>query len=116
MKLMMKNKMKTHKCIIASLIMLIMISLSSCFQKYDEQWILGKSSSEIEEKYGSFDYFYGNPDCRLDGNYYNGGCAYIVKEENVGFLGTSPSEYYMIYFSSDGKAYRIEEKWIVPGG
>ena len=100
---------------LTALIVILIISLSSCSQKYDDKWILGKTSSEIEEKYGTFDYIYSDPD-QIDGNYYNGGCAYLTKEEKVGYLGTDPAEYYMIYFDSEGKAYEIVKKWYVPGG
>lgn len=102
-------------CMAALLMIYGVMSLSSCAQKYDKEWILGKTSSEIEERYGPFDYC-GNTEYRSDGNYYNGGCAYRTKEERVGYFGTDPAEYYRVYFDSEGKAYEIKEKWFVPGG
>ena len=110
--------MNKHRRIIWPIVLLaifIIISLSSCSQMYDDEWILGKTSSEIEKKYGSFDYLYNNPD-QIEGNYYNGGCAYLTKEERVGFLGAHPEEYYMIFFNPEGKAYKVVKKWYVPGG
>ncbi|MBQ9161716.1 MAG: hypothetical protein IJX74_00430 [Clostridia bacterium] len=67
------------------------------------------------EKYGNFDYT-SNPQNQINGNYFDCKCAYKTKEERVGFFGTDPAEYYAIYFDADGIAYKIDEKWYVPGG
>ena len=99
------------------LIMLTLINLVSCTKtKYDKDWILGKTSSEIEEKYGSFHSAPTSSDSKKDGNYFNCSCFYLIREERVGFFGTDPAMYYRIYFDSDGKAYDVREKWFVPGG
>lgn len=91
-----------------------MVIMSSC-STYDNNFIIGKTSSEIEEKYGDFDYT-SNPQNLRDGNYFKCKCAYKTKEEKVGFLGTDPAEYYAIVFDEDGIAISVYEKWFVPGG
>lgn len=105
------------RCIII-LILVLLMSLffcTSCTQ-YDTEWIIGKTSSEIEKRYGIFDNAPTSPEFQKDGNYINSRCGYIAKEEYVGFFGTYPNEYFVIYFDSEGKAYKIIEDWVVPGG
>ena len=79
----------------------------------DGKWIMGKTADEIEEKYGPFDIRQNREDDG-EGNYIRAG--YKTKKERTGFFGTSPDEYYMIYFNAEGKAYLIDEAWYVPGG
>lgn len=82
--------------------------------KFDEDWIIGKNSSEIEEKYGKFDFL--AVDKRSDGKIYRGAAGYLTKEKHVGYLGTDPEEFYAIYFDSDGIAYKTEKNYMRPGG
>lgn len=109
---------KKRCIIILSLILALLMNLfflTSCTQ-YNTEWIIGKTSSEIEKRYGIFDQAPTSPEFQKDGNYISCRCGYTTKEEHVGFLGTDPTEYFVIYFDSEGKAYKVIEDWVVPGG
>lgn len=104
--------MKIKRIILSTLILVFAtVILSSCLgEPYDTEWIIGKTEEEIVQRYGEFDIRSPND----DGSYYSGG--YLVKEEHVGYLGTDPAEYYLIYFDPNGYAYEVNDKYIVPGG
>ena len=88
--------------ILFAALLVIALCLSSC-AKYSEDDIIGLTSSEIIEKYGDFDRKRGTPD--EDGLYRDCACGYLISEEKVGFLGTTPPEYFMIYFDENGVAH-----------
>ncbi len=72
--------------------------------KYDEKWIIGKTSKEIEEKYGIFQ---GTSDLRnKEGLFCNAVCSYELQEKRVGYLGTSPPINFSIYFDDKGIAVK----------
>ncbi len=104
-------------CVFVLLLFLCALCLTSC-SRYDEDWIIGKTSSEIVEKYGEFDLCFGKTELRADGNYYNGACGYVTKiSRSILGMETYPSdEYYMIYFNEEGKAYKVEPSWYQKGG
>lgn len=91
------------------LTLLILCVLSGCEKKYSEGEIIGLTSSEVVEKYGDFDRKQGTPD--EEGLYRDCACGYLISEKRVGFFGTTPPEYFMIYFDGDGVAHwcRCEE-------
>jgi len=96
------NVMK--KIIAFTLIMVLIMSFTSCTKpKYSEEDFIGLTSQEIIDKYGKFDIALNIPG--EDGIYRNCRCGYIVKEEKVGYLGTTPPDYFMISFDSEGIAY-----------
>ena len=72
------------------------------YWRYNDHWILGKTSIEIIEKYGPFDASGAPMDA--DGKYRNTRASYIIKPERVGYLGTYPAEYYSIHFDWRGIA------------
>ena len=107
------GKLRCNKVIILSIVAIVVATLmASCslLKLYDKEWIIGKSADEIIERYGEFDI--GMPE--EDGSYSKG--AYMTKEKRVGFLGTDPAEYCMIYFNDEGYAYMIVDKYVIPGG
>ena len=108
----MKTKTKITIIIVSALILIIagLICFWCLYEPYDTEWIIGKSADQIIERYGEFDIRGLNE----DGSYTKG--AYLVKEEYVGYLGTDPEEFYMIYFDSNGYAYEVNDKYIIPGG
>lgn len=108
----MKLKTKITIIILSALILIsaILICFWCLYEPYDAEWIIGKSAEEIIERYGEFDRRRLNE----DGFYTMGG--YLVKEKRVGYLGTDPEEFYMIYFDSNGYAFDVNDKYIVPGG
>lgn len=91
---------KIYKLFVALLV--IMLCLSSC-SKYTEDDIIGLTSSEIIEKYGDFDRKRGTPD--EDGLYRDCACGYLISEKKTDFFGTTPPEYFMIYFDENGVAH-----------
>ena len=80
---------------------LLITSLAAC-SKYTEDDFLGLTSSEIIEKYGDFDRKRGAPD--EDGLYRDCACGYLITEKETDFFGTTPPEYFMIYFDENGVA------------
>ncbi len=92
------------KYVLFAVIVLIVICFSSCKKnQYDEDEIVGLTSIEIVEKYGDFDRTQGSPD--EDGVYRDCACGYLTSEKRVSFFGTTPPEYFMIYFDEDGFAH-----------
>ena len=104
-----RNTMK-KKYVSFAVIFLLMICFPGCGkEQYDEDEIIGLTSYEIVEKYGDFDRKQDVPG--RDGLYRDCGCGYLISEERVGFFGTTPPKYFMIYFNEDGIAHycRYEE-------
>ena len=92
-----------RKLCILLMVILVVVSTFGCVNaRYKEENIIGLTSSEIVKKYGDFDRKQGTPD--TEGVYRNCACGYLTKEANKGVLGTTPPEYFMIYFDSDGIA------------
>ncbi len=96
--------MKKHTIILSILIFI------SCFsgctdvdidelyiKEYSAEDVVGFSFSEIEEKYGTFDYSTKNIS-EKDGLKNGYLCGYLVVEEFVGFLGTYPPKYFTMEF------------------
>lgn len=93
--------------------------LSGC--GYDEEWIIGKTSVEIQEQYGTFYRVELLPDSRYvqadaDVFYKNADCYYLIEEERVGWLGTYPEEYFVIRFDENGIAVDCYEELGGKGG
>ena len=82
---------------------------------FDKEWIIGKTSAEIEQKYGAFDISM-MPLGEGDILYRNCGCGYMTKRGVQGLSGTPTDEFFMIYFDSDGIACEIKENVARPGG
>lgn len=110
----MKKGLKIALVVMTVLALIIGIVLACCQYKYMElkneyqefkDDVLGKTSAEIEEIYGKFDNA-GMPRGD-DGLFRSTRCSYIVIEERVGFLGTTPPWVISIGFDSNGVAYRV---------
>jgi hypothetical protein len=90
---------------------------------YNTSFILGKNSNEIQEKYGEFDkvmphagFSTNLSECKNDeGLYINCTAAYFTGEGHTDLSIISilffPTfdEYYLIYFDSDGIAYKVDK-------
>lgn len=70
---------------------------------YNDNWIIGKSVYEIEQRYGSYDF---NSET-IHGTLLKG---YLVKRQSTDWWWGDViwPEYYMIYFDEDGKAYKVD--------
>ena len=95
------KRMKSIKSIMV-LVLIISLCLSACGRhRFSEEDVMGLTSREIIEKFGDFDRkIHGIPDA--DGLYRNCACGYLIREAKVGLLGTTPPEYFMMYFNEDG--------------
>ena len=116
--------MKKRKILLALLCLcfLLPLCLSGCSgHSYDTDWIIGKTSAEIQERYGTFyqvivlpygDLIEVNEDtiCKNAKGYY------LTKEERVGYLGTYPEEYFVIRFDENGIAIDCYEELGGKGG
>ena len=94
-------------------ILLCLVAFSGCTNsRYDSEWIIGKTSSEVIEKYGEFDCTH--MPAGEDG-LYRSKCGYTIKEPQKGFWGTSPEILFYISFDENGIAVACEEGYR-PGG
>ena len=94
-------------------ITLCLAALAGCsYRRYDVDWIIGKTSAEIIDKYGAFDCTY--MPAGEDG-LYRSKCGYTIKDPQRGFLGTSPEVLLFIRFDENGIAVDCE-KGSRPGG
>lgn len=82
--------------------------------KYDADWMIGKTSQEIIDRYGLFNMCSDLPD--EDGLFRNRVCGYITRERTHGFMDAHREEFLFIYFNSDGIAYDYEWDKLLPGG
>ena len=96
--------------IITAVILLLSMMLSSC-SKYNDSWIIGKNSDEIQEKYGEFTFCRGSPS--EDGLYYDCICGYKLQDQVVedGVI-TLYMVCYMIRFDSEGQACEIQDDYV----
>ena len=88
-----------------------MIFLSSCLSEYidkthiyDENWIIGKTPDEIQERYGAFD-AYSKYDDEIK---YSVG---IYRTRMVVRLDFTYYECYKIFFDENGIAYSVIERF-----
>jgi len=92
-----------NKCVWLAVLLAVMFCVSGCSKvQYTEDDIVGFTSSEIVEKYGDFDRKQGTPDAK--GLYRDCACGYLITEAKTNFFGTTPPEYFMIYFDENGIA------------
>ena len=97
-----------RKLIVATLVFLLLCLLCGCAlaSRYDEKWIIGKTSAQVMERYGAFDQC-GMP-ADSDGLYKNCRCSLVIIPKRVGFLGTTPPKVLAISFDEKGIAYETE--------
>lgn len=99
----------------ALLFVLTLVMVTSLFagcsqdtaDQYDDEWIIGKTSKEIEEKYGAFEI--RQAEAEEDGLYHSTGCGYHL-ERGYDFFGhrKQPEKHYVISFDQNGIAYKTE--------
>ena len=100
---------------VLTLISVIVLVLTGCSAKYDEEKIIGKRSDEIVNTYGEFDSVLGIDVPDENGIYRNCSCGYTIKEPQKGFFGTSEEVLFYIKFDDKGIATGCRED-VRPGG
>ena len=92
----------------AALLIVLSLNITGCGNRvnYDKNDFIGHNSKEITINFGAFDVTLDDP--QSDGLYYHTGCGYISREAEQGFFGTTPPEYFMIYFDENGIACKCE--------
>lgn len=95
--------MKRIICVV--LLFALLFALCSCKEpcKYDEDWIIGKTSLEVEERYGNF--LQAEMPRSSDGLYRSTRCHYFLKEEPM-FFGDVEITLFSISFDENGVAWR----------
>lgn len=100
--------------LILCLIALLALCISGC-AKYAPNDFLGLTSAQIEKQFGTFDLARVSF-VSTDSSYRGFGYGYIIKESQVGFLGTTPAEYFFIVFDKNGIAVDCYEGYHSNGG
>lgn len=98
------------------LLVILSISFTSCLSlrlnkkyAYDADWMIGKTSFQIQEKFGQFNYT--SADRNEDGLYYNCECGYYTfRGEGIFYNGVIWQKYLILHFNEDGIVYKISEK------
>lgn len=85
---------------------------------YDSDQIIGKSSDEIQDRYGNFDFI--DAKFNEDGSYCDGWCGYLTANgiNDIDFymlIAPIYDEYYLIHFDEDGVADKIEKRANIKG-
>ncbi len=97
--------------IVLTVIVLIIGGRYLWIYRYNKHWIMGKTSSEVAERYGKFDHWAAK--INDDGNYYDGRAMYITvknKVYNPLDINCCQDEWFVIYFDSEGLAYKCDIK------
>jgi hypothetical protein len=100
---------------VLAIMAVIMLVLTGCSSKYNEDEIIGKRSDEIVNTYGKFDIVLGIDVPDEKGIYRNCSCGYTIKEPHKGFFGTSEEVLFYIKFDETGVATGCRED-VRPGG
>ena len=110
--------MKKAKRFISIFILCVLLStvLSGCSgHSYDTDWIIGKTSAEIEEKYGAFESTFSNEPSE-EGLYKNAQCGYYYLDHIDLFGNDSNEMIFVIRFNEDGVAESCYERYRYIGG
>ena len=99
-----KKKISIIVVVLLCVICIFLICLQMGFHLFKYS-IIGKDSSEIQDKYGQFDCVQMPHD--TDGLYKNTTCSYFITDKHVSFLGTTPPYMFSIRFDASGIAYEI---------
>ena len=96
------KKKRITLAVISIFIIVFLLSAANRSSKYNEQDFVGKTSAEIINQYGPFDFVTLYP--KEDGLYKNCSCGYIIQESSAGFWGTSREMMIFIVFDESGIA------------
>jgi len=100
--------MKSRTLLFISLILCaVLVLFSACtHQSFDAEWIIGKTSAEIEERYGPFDRL--GMEYQKDGLLYNTDAGYVISESRTTWHGRTTETLFVVHFNEDGIADRCE--------
>ena len=101
------------KIILMILSAVLVFGMTGCGSRYREEDLIGKTSLQIEDEYGTFDCI-GMP-AGEDGLYRGTACGYTIREARTGFFGTDPERLLFIRFDENGVAAETYEGYR-PGG
>ena len=137
----MKNRISFRVLLFSLLLSMILLTLTSCspfdllfsigghiiensvaegehlynrYVKYDVDWMMGKTSAEIIERYGEFNCCL-MPPCE-DGLYRNCRCGYTIRERTHGFMDAIEEKILFIHFDGNGVAHSYDWDGYRPGG
>ena len=108
----MKNK-KLRGLLTFLSVLLVMALVCQIYYVYQINWIMGKTSEEVRERYGQFVSYSKPPD--EDGIVRNGVGYYCIIPARGGFLGTYPAYMFGIGFDQDGYADKCYFRWGLEG-
>lgn len=116
----MKNIKNRKKIIIIVILFIFIISISLFFHshrtywKYNDNWIIGNSIENIQERYGTFTRNMGSS---FDGSFSNSGgiVGYYIYTDNSMVMPDHLPYYYWIKYNSE---HIVEKVWVatLPGG
>ena len=108
--------MRKFAVIYISLIIIIVLSVVFIVkhEKYNEKWILGKTTEQVVERYGDFIRYV--PTRSTDGQIQYYIASYTLKPRKVGFLGTYNGVLFSIKFDKDGIAFECYKELDGEGG
>ncbi len=103
-----ERKIKVKKTVLVILVCILFSALLvACSNyKYDDAWIIGKNSAQIEEKYGSFDRRAVAYDA--DGLLRNCRAGYVIEPSRKTWHGKTTEQLFCVYFDADGIAVSTE--------
>jgi len=103
----MREESAMKKMRVLFLILVLSLIFSACSDyKYDDEWIVGKSSAQIEEKYGSFDRRAVAYDA--DGLLRNCRAGYVIEPSRKTWHGKTTEQLFCVHFDADGIAVSTE--------
>ena len=88
--------------VVFSIIIVFLLLVINRSSRYNERNFIGKTSAEIINQYGPFDFVTLYPE--EDGLYKNCKCGYTIQESSTGFWGTSRELLFFIVFDENGIA------------
>ena len=121
----MKIKRRSKTFTVIAIVILLSMLTSCTFYKfvdksyiYDSEYIIGKTSAEIQNKYGAFDLT--EAELNEDGLYCDGWCRYLTAKgindiDLYMLIAPTCDEYYSIHFDENGVADKIEMRVNIKG-
>lgn len=88
----------------------MILLITGCTSGYRSSEMIGKTSAEIIQQYGAFDYL--TMHAEDDGLYKNCRCGYTIREAYPSFLGRKEEILYFITFDENGIAIKFQKGYV----